>query len=62
MERKKLAFEKREIDLLNFMEAVAEIVEGFPRLNISVDGDFIIKKKHQFGNGGILQTSDCTGN
>jgi 2-oxoglutarate dehydrogenase E2 component (dihydrolipoamide succinyltransferase) len=45
------------------LEAVAEIVEGFPRLNISDDGDFIIKKKNiNLGMATSLQTSYCTGN
>jgi 2-oxoglutarate dehydrogenase E2 component (dihydrolipoamide succinyltransferase) len=49
-ERKnKNAFEKREGEKLTytpiFMEAVAKALKDFPGLNISVDGDYIIKKK-----------------
>lgn len=43
-------FEKREGEKLTFtpifMEAVAKALRDFPMLNISVDGDKIIKKKH----------------
>lgn len=49
-EKNKLAFEKREGEKLTytpiFMEAVAKALKDFPGLNISVDGDFIIKKKN----------------
>jgi 2-oxoglutarate dehydrogenase E2 component (dihydrolipoamide succinyltransferase) len=50
-ERKnKNAFEKREGEKLTytpiFMEAVAKALKDFPGLNISVDGDYIIKKKN----------------
>jgi 2-oxoglutarate dehydrogenase E2 component (dihydrolipoamide succinyltransferase) len=49
-EKNKLAFEKREGEKLTytpiFMEAVAKSLKDFPGLNISVDGDFIIKKKN----------------
>ena len=42
-------FEKREGEKLTFtpifMEAVAKAIKDFPGINISVDGDFIIKKK-----------------
>jgi len=50
--RKKVkdAFEKREGEKLTFtpifMEAVAKALKDFPMLNISVDGDRIIKKKN----------------
>ncbi|EHQ43223.1 dihydrolipoamide acetyltransferase family protein [Myroides odoratus] len=44
------AFEKREGEKLTFtpifMEAVAKALKDFPGMNISVDGDFIIKKKN----------------
>ena len=44
------AFEKREGEKLTFtpifMEAVAKAIKDFPGMNISVDGDFIIKKKN----------------
>ncbi len=46
----KTAFEKRENEKLTytpiFIEAVAKALKDFPGLNISVDGDFIIKKKN----------------
>ena len=49
-EKNKLAFEKREGEKLTytpiFMEAVAKALKDFPGMNISVDGDFIIKKKN----------------
>ncbi|MBC7439962.1 MAG: 2-oxo acid dehydrogenase subunit E2, partial [Flavobacterium sp.] len=46
----KTAFEKREGEKLTytpiFMEAVAKALKDFPGLNISVEGDYIIKKKN----------------
>jgi 2-oxoglutarate dehydrogenase E2 component (dihydrolipoamide succinyltransferase) len=46
----KNAFEKREGEKLTFtpifMEAVAKALKDFPMMNISVDGDYIIKKKN----------------
>ncbi|MDI1256253.1 MAG: dihydrolipoamide acetyltransferase family protein [Flavobacterium sp.] len=46
----KVAFEKREGEKLTFtpifMEAVAKALKDFPGMNISVEGDFIIKKKN----------------
>lgn len=49
-EKVKSAFEKREGEKLTFtpimMEAVAKALKDFPGMNISVDGDFIIKKKN----------------
>lgn len=46
----KSTFEKREGEKLTFtpifMEAVAKAIKDFPMINISVDGDFIIKKKN----------------
>ncbi len=49
-EKVKVAFEKREGEKLTFtpifMEAVAKALKDFPGLNISVDGDYIIKKKN----------------
>ena len=49
-EKNKNAFEKRETEKLTytpiFMEAVAKALKDFPGMNISVDGDFIIKKKN----------------
>ncbi len=49
-ERVKGAFEKREGEKLTFtpimMEAVAKALKDFPGMNISVDGDYIIKKKN----------------
>lgn len=46
----KTAFEKREGEKLTFtpifMEAVAKALKDFPMMNISVDGDFIIKRKN----------------
>jgi 2-oxoglutarate dehydrogenase E2 component (dihydrolipoamide succinyltransferase) len=46
----KSAFEKREGEKLTFtpifMEAVAKALKDFPMMNISVDGDYIIKKKN----------------
>jgi 2-oxoglutarate dehydrogenase E2 component (dihydrolipoamide succinyltransferase) len=49
-EKNKAAFEKREGEKLTytpiFMEAVAKAIKDYPGMNISVDGDFIIKKKN----------------
>jgi 2-oxoglutarate dehydrogenase E2 component (dihydrolipoamide succinyltransferase) len=49
-EKNKNAFEKREGEKLTytpiFMEAVAKALKDFPEMNVSVDGDFIIKKKN----------------
>ena len=49
-EKNKSAFEKREGEKLTytpiFMEAVAKAIKDYPGMNISVDGDFIIKKKN----------------
>jgi 2-oxoglutarate dehydrogenase E2 component (dihydrolipoamide succinyltransferase) len=49
-DRVKMAFEKREGEKLTFtpifMEAVAKAIKDFPGMNISVDGDYIIKKKN----------------
>ncbi|WP_136668353.1 dihydrolipoamide acetyltransferase family protein [Flavobacterium sp. H122] len=46
----KNAFEKREGEKLTFtpifMEAVAKALRDFPGMNISVEGDYIIKKKN----------------
>ncbi|MEK6451363.1 MULTISPECIES: dihydrolipoamide acetyltransferase family protein [unclassified Myroides] len=46
----KSSFEKREGEKLTFtpifMEAVAKALKDFPGMNISVDGDYIIKKKN----------------
>ncbi len=46
----KTAFEKREGEKLTFtpifMEAVAKALKDFPMMNISVEGDYIIKKKN----------------
>jgi 2-oxoglutarate dehydrogenase E2 component (dihydrolipoamide succinyltransferase) len=46
----KNVFEKREGEKLTFtpifMEAVAKALKDFPGMNISVDGDFIIKRKN----------------
>lgn len=46
----KNAFEKREGEKLTFtpifMEAVAKALKDFPMMNISVEGDYIIKKKN----------------
>lgn len=46
----KIAFEKREGEKLTytpiFMEAVAKAIKDFPGINISVEGDYIIKKKN----------------
>ncbi|MDI9309938.1 MAG: dihydrolipoamide acetyltransferase family protein [Limnohabitans sp.] len=49
-DKNKNAFEKREGEKLTFtpifMEAVAKALREFPGMNISVDGDYIIKKKN----------------
>lgn len=49
-EKVKTAFEKREGEKLTFtpimMEAVAKALKDFPGMNISVDGDYIIKRKN----------------
>jgi 2-oxoglutarate dehydrogenase E2 component (dihydrolipoamide succinyltransferase) len=46
----KTAFEKREGEKLTYtpilMEAIAKALKDFPGMNISVDGDYIIKKKN----------------
>jgi 2-oxoglutarate dehydrogenase E2 component (dihydrolipoamide succinyltransferase) len=46
----KSAFEKREGEKLTYtpilMEAIAKALKDFPMMNISVDGDYIIKKKN----------------
>ena len=46
----KAAFEKREGEKLTYtpilMEAIAKALKDFPMMNISVDGDYIIKKKN----------------
>lgn len=48
--KNKNAFEKREGEKLTFtpifMEAVAKALKDFPMMNISVDGDYIIKRKN----------------
>jgi 2-oxoglutarate dehydrogenase E2 component (dihydrolipoamide succinyltransferase) len=49
-EKNKNAFEKREGEKLTFtpifMELVARALKDFPMMNISVEGDYIIKKKN----------------
>lgn len=49
-EKHKNEFEKREGEKLTFtpifMEAVAKALKDYPGMNISVDGDYIIKKKN----------------
>jgi len=49
-EKNKTAFEKREGEKLTFtpifMEIVAKTLKDFPMMNISVDGDYIVKKKN----------------
>ncbi len=49
-EKNKNAFEKREGEKLTFtpifMEIVARALKDFPMMNISVEGDYIIKKKN----------------
>ncbi len=49
-EKVKNNFEKREGEKLTFtpifMEAVAKAIKDFPMINISVEGDYIIKKKN----------------
>lgn len=49
-EKVKGPFEKREGEKLTFtpifMEVVAKAIKDFPGMNISVDGDYIIKKKN----------------
>jgi 2-oxoglutarate dehydrogenase E2 component (dihydrolipoamide succinyltransferase) len=49
-DKHKNEFEKREGEKLTFtpifMEAVAKSLKDFPGMNISVDGDYIIKKKN----------------
>ena len=49
-DRVKNTFEKREGEKLTFtpifIEAVAKALKDFPGMNISVDGDFIIKRKN----------------
>lgn len=49
-DKAKNTFEKREGEKLTytpiFMEAVAKALKDYPMMNISVDGDYIIKKKN----------------
>ncbi len=49
-EKVKTAFENREGEKLTytpiFIEAVAKAIKDFPEINISVDGDYIIKRKN----------------
>jgi len=49
-EKVKVIFEKREGEKLTFtpifMEAVAKAIKDFPMINISVEGDFIIKHRN----------------
>ncbi|HEX9979324.1 MAG TPA: dihydrolipoamide acetyltransferase family protein [Flavobacterium sp.] len=49
-EKNKNAFEKREGEKLTFtpifMEIVARALKDFPMMNISIDGEYIIKKKN----------------
>jgi 2-oxoglutarate dehydrogenase E2 component (dihydrolipoamide succinyltransferase) len=49
-EKVKAAFEKREGEKLTYtpimMEAVAKALKDFPGMNISIDGEYIIKKKN----------------
>jgi 2-oxoglutarate dehydrogenase E2 component (dihydrolipoamide succinyltransferase) len=49
-EKNKNAFEKREGEKLTFtpifMEIVAKALKDFPMMNISVEGDYIVKKKN----------------
>ena len=49
-EKVKTAFENREGEKLTytpiFMEAVAKALKDFPMMNISIDGDYIVKKKN----------------
>lgn len=49
-DRNKASFEKREGEKLTFtpifMEAVAKAIKKFPMINISVDGEIIIKRKN----------------
>lgn len=49
-EKNKNAFEKREGEKLTFtpifMEIVAKALKDFPLMNISVEGDYIVKKKN----------------
>ncbi len=49
-EKNKNAFEKREGEKLTFtpifMEIIARALKDFPMMNISVEGDYIIKKKN----------------
>ena len=59
----KVAFEKREGEKLTFtpifMEAVAKALKDFPGLNISVDGDYIIKRKNiNLGMAAALPTGN----
>jgi 2-oxoglutarate dehydrogenase E2 component (dihydrolipoamide succinyltransferase) len=49
-EKNKTAFEKREGEKLTFtpifMEIVAKALKDFPMMNISIDGEYIVKKKN----------------
>lgn len=59
----KNAFEKKEGEKLTFtpifMEAVAKALRDFPMMNISVDGDYIIKKRNiNLGMAAALPTGN----
>jgi len=59
------AFEKREGEKLTFtpifMEAVAKAIKDFPMINISVEGDYIIKKKNiNLGMAAALPNGNLT--
>jgi 2-oxoglutarate dehydrogenase E2 component (dihydrolipoamide succinyltransferase) len=63
--KNKVAFQKREGEKLTFtpifMEAVAKAIKDFPMVNVSIDGDKIIKRKNinlgmaaALGNGDLI--------
>jgi 2-oxoglutarate dehydrogenase E2 component (dihydrolipoamide succinyltransferase) len=57
---------KRDGEKLTFMpifiRAVVKAIQDFPMINVSVDGDKIIKKEHQYrnGNGSSGRKPDCS--
>ena len=58
-EKNKTAFQKREGFSLSFMpifvEAITKAIKDFPMINVSVDGDRILKKKDiNIGNGNLI--------
>jgi 2-oxoglutarate dehydrogenase E2 component (dihydrolipoamide succinyltransferase) len=53
-EKKKNAFEKREGEIIPDIHGSGCALKDFPGLNISVDGDYIIKRKILIWVWGII--------